>query len=203
MMYFFNKNLLSGGMIIISLAIFFLFVQPRFSIISELRAKQSEYQKYLDDAHEVRIIRGTLVSKRDAVPPDIWAKLGKMVPSGFDETELLHSLGALASANGASLLGFESRDAAPRVPVATPGRSFESDFDQPPAAESVSAEGAGYHVIEFDIKMSVSYRNLITLLNELEKEIRLTDIIGLAIDSDDNSNGVYNVSVQARNYWVD
>lgn len=209
-MYSLNKNLISIGAIIVSVIIVFVFVRPQYSEISELRIKQQEYKKYLDDANDVRIIRGRLLATRDSVAEDNWKKLKLIVPDSIDKTELLLRIDDMVSLYGIEMSSFDAEDVAevPTVPAnlgfpAEMDNSGSGMIDQGVVGQADSLLSQDYSVLKFDIALNASYRNFLGFLQEIERNVRLYDLVGLTISSGgDEENKIYKVQVSLKNYQL-
>ncbi len=192
-----------------SVIIIFVFVRPQYSEISELRTKQQEYEKYLNDANDVRIIRGRLLATRDSIAEDNWKKLKLIVPDSIDKTELLLRIDDMVSLYGIEMSSFDAGEITEALATSMapgfPPEMIGSDFDATNpgvVGQTDSFSSQDFNVLKFDIALNASYRNFLGFLQEIERNVRLYDLVGLTISSGGEESKIYKVQAAFKSYQL-
>jgi hypothetical protein len=196
-----NKNLVSILLIAASLAMFWFFLKPKYSEVMTLQDKRKEYQKYLEDAEEVRHLRGKLLAAKANISKEDWAKLDRILPDKLEDHQLLLDLNGIASLYGAELTAFSTeagKESSPPAPnINTEALEGDAPVDAP-VPEQVSA----HKTLLVNVSFDGSFRNFLGLLQEIERSINLSDVTSLSINTGNASKGSYGITLVINNYWL-
>jgi len=176
-------------LIIISIAIFFGYVDPNYrgdlgsgaQSIKSLQAEDGEYQSALDNTTAIRQKRDALVTKMGEINPTDLTNLQKLLPDNVDNIKLVIDMNQIAQNHSLTLKNIKFDTAA-----AETGK--------------LGTDNSKYGTVSLSFSVSSSYENFQNLLTDLEKSLRLVDITGLSVTG--NNTGIYDFSVSLKTYWL-
>ena len=87
----------------ISIAVFFLFFNPIYNNIGELRAQVASYDEALKNSKKLENERDKLTAKKNAIDVENLAKLQKLLPENIDNIRLILEIEKMASPYGMAL----------------------------------------------------------------------------------------------------
>src|SRR3972149_11708206 len=83
------KYILPAILILASLGLFFLFINPTYPEVKDLKAKVDSYNEALNNSKKLQSVRDVLVSKYNGFSPDDIDRLGKLLPDNVDNIKLV------------------------------------------------------------------------------------------------------------------
>lgn len=178
------KNIISIIIIIISIATFVLVVQPQYTEIQEMRKTETELERVLDNARRLQSLRDDLIEKRQSIANTDIRRLEKLIPESAENVKLILEFEQISNRNSLA------------IQAASAVRDQEDDSQQ-----SFDVETNDYGVITLDFSLQGTYNNFISFLEDIEKNLRITDIRSLNISpSDESSNYGFDISIDT--YWL-
>ncbi len=170
--------------ILIAGGIFLGFIDPTLAQVKELRAEQAKFDEALNRSKELQQVRDQLLSKYNTFPQGDVDRLEKLIPDNVDNVRLILDLDSTASRYGmrirnVALLKDESRTQRGQV-----GISDENKYDSLIVSFSVSG----------------SYASFLSFLTDLERSLRLVDVMSVSFTS--NQSGIYDYSIALKTYWL-
>jgi Tfp pilus assembly protein PilO len=178
-------------LIIISIGIFFGYVDPNYrgtdlgngkKSITSLQIEDAEYKKALSNTTKIRDQRKALVDKNAAMDPVALAKLEKLLPDNIDNIKLVINMNQIAQNRTLTLKNIKL------------DTSVKSDTNQ------LGKDNSKYGTVGLSFTVTSSYDNFQNFLNDLEKSLRLVEITDLSVSGSDT--GIYEFSVGIKTYWL-
>jgi Tfp pilus assembly protein PilO len=190
--------------IVIAVAVFFVFANPLYNDISALKTQVASYNEALDNSKALENARDSLTAQENAINPDNLAKIQKLLPENVDNIRLILEIGQIALPYGMVLknVKYNATDTTTTAaPVATGAVVPVS------AANAVSKD---YGIFNLEFSISGSYDNFINFTKDLEKNLRIVDVSSITFSSDATasvgskavSSEIYNFDFKIRTYWL-
>ena len=180
------KLLIPLFFILIAGTIFFAYINPAYLRIQGLRAEEAQFDQALNKSKELQATRDQLLSKYNTFSPDDLGRLTKFLPDSVDNVRLILDLNSIASR-----YGMRTRN----VSLQTKGSSAARA-----AVGAVGPSTSPYGSVVLSFSVSGSYPTFIAFLEDLERSLRLTDVVGVSFTA--NDTGTYNYDVAVRTYWL-
>ncbi len=182
------KNYSALLLILVSIGVFFFFVDPQYKEVKELRIRQAENEKMLEKAKELRAKRDELNLRYKNISAEEREKLTKAVPETVDNVQLIFDIDNIARKYGIVLKGIS----------VTGG----SEKDSKPASRQVVDKTSQRNgTITLGFSFSTSYDSFKNFLTDLEESLRLVDVTDFSISANDTNN-VYDYSIKLNTYWL-
>lgn len=175
----------------VAIAIFFLYTKPTYDETRALQAQISEYNQALEKAGELQRIKQSLLSRYNAFNPQDVERLHKLLPDHVDNVRLVLDLDNIASRFGLALQN---------VVIGAPAETSST------VAGAIGGDGRMFDSLTFKFTTTGSYENFVTFMEELERSLRIVDLVSLSM----NSEGIpqaqgslqYRFDVTVRTYWL-
>ena len=163
--------------------IFFTESKSYFTEIKSLRKQVSSYNETINMAKKVRSSIDKTLGEYNAISQENVDKINKMVPSGAESMKLVVQMDDMMRKKGLSLSNINTKD------IAAQKLDSNSQKNDSMFAESVflSMEAQG------------SYESFRSFIKDLEKSLRLIDVISVGITPANQGN--YSFSIEAVSYW--
>lgn len=162
-------------------ALFILFTDPAYQEIKELRSQAAVYNDALANSAELQKVRDAVLSEYNTIAPSDRELLAKLLPDTVDNVRLVRDIDGIASRHGMTL-----RDVQVEV-----GDS---------SATTVGGAGPPYNSALVTFTVNAPYQALVDFFVELERSLRLVDIVSLTFVSTDDDLAEYQISI--RTYWL-
>ena len=177
-----NNSVVSTFVLIVALAIFFLYVSPTWSgPIAATNAAIAADDQALVAATQYFAQESSLTDASNAIDPNDLSRLTVFLPDSVDNVGLILDLTTLAAKNGLSLSNID---------VAS------SPASGGPAAAGTNPVGS----VDMSLSAIGTYAALQNFLIAVEKSERLLDMQKLSIAGSDT--GVYSYGMTLRIYWL-
>src|SRR3989344_6737957 len=155
-------------LILISVALYFLYISPSIAEVESLSAKKAEYANVLAQSKELKNKRDSVLAAYNGISEEDLARLNKIIPSSFDGVVFANEVNTLASRYGLSVKSFQ--------------------VNQPTAdarAQIVTEQKKGsYQSVAVTLTVNGDYNQFIVFLKEMETSLRLIDVGSLGIKGD-------------------
>jgi Tfp pilus assembly protein PilO len=177
------KMILPSILIVISLATFFVFINPHYKSIKGYREKVAQYDEALNNEIKLEQDRDALSTKYHNFPADTQQKLIKLLPDNADNIRLVIDIQKIAVANGVNVIS--------------------TQFDTTQKAGQVETRGGqkDYGVFDLEFSISGTYKNFLRFLKAMESSLRITDIQSVAFSSGD-AKDTYTFQIKVKTYWL-
>ncbi len=190
------KNILPIILIVASLGLFFLFTNPTYVGVKELKLKADSYNEALDNSKKLQAVRDVLVSKYNSFSPEAIDRLKKLLPDNVDNIKVILEIGQIAGQYDMQVKNVKYDTLKQEVPAR--GQFAETGAQAPKKDYG-----------DFDLEFSVEgpYANFTGFLESLEKSLRIVDIQSISFSSIDQSGtpgGIknYKYDFKVKTYWL-
>lgn len=189
------KNLTPILLIIISVAIFFVFIDPQYSKVKELLIQSEENKTMLELAAELSAKRDQLHEEYRNIDPSDKEDLLKLLPETVDNVRLILDINNIAESFGVVITN-----------INVSGGPGAEGQNAPPVAPGPS-ESVG--TISLSFSVNAPYELFIELLRDLEESLRVVDVRNLTISTGNQQNAAagddtvfYNFGITLDTYWL-
>jgi len=167
-------------LLIVSGATFFWFIDPTYSDIQTLEGERELFSEALDNSQELQAVRDDLLSQYNGYTAEDLDRLEKMLPDAVDNVRLIRDLNGIAGDYGMTL------------------RNTSVQISQQNTQAGPSEGTLGSVLVSFTV--TSSYESLVSFLQDLERSLRLVDVVNLAFTTSEENLYEYNVGI--RTYWI-
>ncbi len=168
--------LIAGG-------IFFWYVNPTYMGLKSVLAQEAQYDAALSRSRELQDVRDQLLSRYNTFSQTDLNRLQKLVPDHVDNVRLILDFDSMATR-----YGMRVRNVA-----------IESEKDRATRGQIGPGEKA-YESVILSFNVSGSYDTFRQYLADLERSLRLVDVVGLSFTA--NETGIYDFTVHIKTYWL-
>lgn len=186
-------------LIVISVAGFFLFIQPTYKEVQSLQEKSASYNEALNNSKTLEAERDKLVEAANNMEPMMLDRLNKFLPDSVDNIRLILEIEKIAAPYGMVL-----RD----VKYDTKKTAEENNTNTVRGAMPTT-ENKNYNVWDLEFSTQGSYANFINFLKDLENNLRIVDIASVEFTSNAASGAgiaptgsVYKYGFKIKTYWL-
>lgn len=190
----------------ISITVFFMFADPIYTDIKELRAQEASYNEALSNSKALENERDKLTAKKNSIDPGNLIKIQKLLPENIDNIRLILEIEQIALPYGMVLkdIKYSASDTVKSV------ASGEASAIQGGAAEQNLPRNYGVWDLSFSTKGT--YNNFLNFTRDLETNLRIVDISSIAFSSDTASGSPgassslslesYKYDFKIKTYWL-
>lgn len=169
--------------IIVSIAILYSFVLPKWEEVSVLRAEQSKYQDAIEKTTAIETKKNDLLAKFNEIKSEDRARIESLIPDNFDFVRLVSQIDGVGSRYGISIDKVQYREHDASV-----GNSIGEA--QPPKI---------YRSASISFTFNSTYENFNKFMNDLEKSLRILDVKSIRISP--TESGAYSFDMEIDTYW--
>lgn len=166
----------------VAVALFFGYIDPTYAEITELRARETQFNQALDQSRELQRVRDSLLSRYNTFSQSDLERLKKLLPDHIDNVRLILDIDSIA-------LKYNMRTR--NVTVSNSGSA------NPTAIET--GQGAIESVV-LSFSVVATYDDFIRFLKDLESSLRIVDVVGLSFST--AAGDAYNFNVSIKTYWL-
>lgn len=170
-------------LILLSIALFYLFTGNQYQEAKALYRLAGEYQNILKNISAISELRDRLLVTYEALPQVEIDRINKILPDNIDTVRLAFDLDQIASRYGIAIS---------RIRV-------ETNASINPQLISLPSSGP-YDKVLISFSFVSNYSNFMRFLLDLERNLRIMDIIQVSFQS--NETGLYEYKVAAETYWL-
>jgi Tfp pilus assembly protein PilO len=175
-----------------SIGIYVVFLQPKFSHISELRTSLASYNEQLNTAKKLQSEREQLITVYNSIQKSDLDNLTTLLPDSVDNIRLIIQLDSIAQKNGLATI----RNVA-----------FSTDEKQQSSDDEEDASDQPYGTFKISFDTSGSYTNLLAFISDIEANLRLVDITDINLtpvsqDGKTSSADSFQYKVDIQTYWL-
>ena len=187
------KFIIPSILIGVSVAGFFIFIDPMYKGVDVLKQEMTSYDEALNNSKVLEQEKEVLTQKYNLIGAENLDKLQKLLPSSVDNIRLVLEIEKIALAYGMSLkdVRYDAIQSAPSTAVGGLGRSTRKHHrDYETLNEEFATEG--------------TYSNFLSFIKSLEKNLRIIDISSIAFASSSGSSlqDVYKYTFKIKTYWL-
>jgi Tfp pilus assembly protein PilO len=178
------KNLMPLVFIVVSVGIFFVYIDPLYKEIQGFQKTIIEQEDMLVKAQELRQKREQLQQKYNDIGEEDRERLEKMIPNTVDNVQLILDINNIASDFG--------------IAITDIGVTEESEGGG--TSQITENTGEKYGTIELSFSVSATYETFKRFLETLEDSLRLVDVTSFTVNAGDQV--FYNYTVNLQTYWL-
>ncbi len=187
-------------LILVSGAGFFMLVMPKYEEISNLRNEVAAYDKALENARTLENERDKLVTKYSSINTSDLTRLQKLLPDNIDNIRVILEIEKLARAYGMDLKNIRYDDKVEET---------EGEDKVVSAGSFAEDQNQEYGTWNMEFSTEGSYNNFLALTKDIERNLRLVDIVSVDFSSASsssntarNSSDAYNYTFKIKTYWL-
>jgi len=201
-----NRNVTSTVLIIIAIGIYFTVTSNIITEGQAVLAVNNQYSSALKSAEELIKSRDKVNDDYKNISDDDHAKIDKMMPKTVDNIRLIIDLNNVALKHGFSLKDIKATTddkgangvtpaaaATPAVPLTGTGSTGATS-----PIPTITAPVLDTVTVSFSLE--APYQQFISFMQDLEANMRISDITKLEVTS--NDNGIYGWTVTLQTYWL-
>lgn len=185
----------------ISITGFFVFTNPIYNNISELKAQASSYDKALDNSKALENQRDMLTDKKNSIDPNDLMKLQKLLPDNVDNIRLILEIGQIGLPYGMVLkdVKYNATDT---------GEAKASIVGGVQGGRSVQSPVKDYGVWELAFSTVGTYNNFLSFTRDMESNLRIVDVSSIQFSSNVSSTPnltlpeSYKYDFKIKTYWL-
>ncbi|KND48656.1 MAG: putative pilO [Parcubacteria bacterium C7867-005] len=178
------KSTTSLTLLLISIGIFYTFIDPKYKEVKILRSNAEQFESILSNVEELKEKRSDLLIKYQSIPRVEVDRLAKMLPDNIDTVRLAIDFDSIAAQYGISIKGIQA----------------DSSGVDNSAAIIQTGSGAPYEEVSVSFRFVASYDNFRKFMEDIEQSLRVIDVKSVTFQATDN--GLYEYSVAIQTYWL-
>ena len=184
----------------ISVTVFFVFTNPMYSDITQLRTKVVSYNEALSNSKALENERDILTAKKNSMSPVDLIKLQKLLPDSIENIRLILEIEKMVSPYGMVLknVKYNATDTKSATTSSTEGIQ---------GSRTIQPLLKDYGVWDLEFSTTGTYNNFLNFLKDLESNLRIVDISSIQFSSDNTSAGsnsveAYKYDFKIKTYWL-
>lgn len=166
--------------IVVSIGLFFGYVDATYEHIKVLRVQNDEFTLALEQARELEEIQNQLRGKYNTFSSEDLTRLKKLLPDNVDNVRLILDIDHVAEAHDVRVSSLKLEEGKTGVAVGAQGKPYES------ATMSFS--------------VSASYEVFLEFLKDLEASLRIIDPVRVSFTASEVN--LYTYAVSIHTYWL-
>ncbi len=195
------KNITALILIIVSVGVFFFFIDPQYKNVQQLNAEIEQNKKIIDVANKLDSKKTELNEKFNQISQSEKSELEKLLPDTVDNVRLIIDINNIAEQFGIVIRDINIVSKESNVNDTKKTISQKSNFEGVMEENSIKyVDTSKIGVISFSFTVSAKYEVFLEFLKQLEASLRLIDIRNIEIT---RGNGVfYDYRVSFDTYWL-
>jgi len=183
----------------IAIAGFFMFTNPLYKNISEIRTQIASYNEALDNSKALEAERDKLTQKYNSIDSENLAKLSKLLPDNVDNIRLILEIEKIASPYGMVLKDI-------KYDTITKKDNTTGEVIQ--GGATVQSSRKDYGIWDLEFSTQGTYNNFVNFIKDLESNLRIIDISSIQFSSntgaglDSSLSEVYKYGFKIKTYWL-
>jgi Tfp pilus assembly protein PilO len=191
----------------VAVAGFFMFVNPLYKNISDLRTQEVSYNEALNNSKSLEAERDKLTQKYNSIDLNNLAKLQKLLPDNVDNIRLILEIEGIASPYGMVLKDVKY-DTTSQKDTTTAG---QNNVVQGGITTKINND---YGTWNLEFSTQGTYSNFLNFIKDLEKNLRIVDISSVEFSSSvgtstgmtgaalSPSSDSYKYTFKINTYWL-
>jgi Tfp pilus assembly protein PilO len=189
----------------IGVAVFFVFSDPLYRDVSQLRTQVSSYDEALNNSKALENERDKLTAKYNSINPDNLTKLQKFLPENIDNIRLILEIEQIASPYSMTLKDVKYSAAGAKDP-----KDSASSAGIGQGNGTVQAIPKDYGIWDLEFSTAGTYSNFLNFTKDLESNLRIVDISSIEFSSNAgalssptlSSTEIYKYNFKIKTYWL-
>lgn len=185
-----------------SIGLFVVFIDPVYKENQFLLADRVKLAEALDKARELQKVHEQLEEKRKSILASDLERLERLLPDRVENVRLILDIDQIANRYGLTItnLQFENKNKTQKQEVVETQRG---GFARPVIQEQGrvgTKEDSDLQSLTFEFTISSSYGQFLKFMKDIESSLRLVDIVGISLSSDEAD--FYDFKVKIATYWL-
>lgn len=181
-----NKFILPILLIIISIGLFVMYIDPTYEQTKVLKNKNLEFNEALNKSKELRQFRDSLLEQYNSFSQEDLVKLKKLLPDTVDNVRLIMDIDSIASEYGITIQS---------IKVDAPQTESKGEI-------AVVSNSKPYDFVTLSFSMNASYEDFISFVTDIKDSLRLVDIKDIEFDVSETGSGLNKYNITIRTYWL-
>jgi Tfp pilus assembly protein PilO len=200
------KNMTPLILIIVSVGMFFFFIDPKYQDIKTLQAEIQENNKIVDIAKQLTNRKTQVENQYNQISSAEKSDLEKLLPDAIDNVRLILDINNIAETTGVLIKDMDIKTQ--QEPTASNTLISSEGFDSSIFSTNDSAlqyvDSTKIGVMSFSFSATAQYSNFIEFLSQLERSKRIMDIRSIEIMRETNESGTtfFDYKVTFDTYWL-
>lgn len=192
--------------IVISIVIFFVFINPFYGEVRQFSTDVSTYNTALNNSTELQKTRDSLIETYKNVTTADKDRLAHFLPSTVGNIELILEIEKIASLHGMPVgnIKFDTKNLTTNTPGTTSGTNNVV------VAATDPADNLPYGIFPIEFIIEGKYDTFVAFLKDLELNLRLVDVksISFNVPAPSTSQGnttdpnIYTYTLKVNAYWL-
>ena len=179
------KNNTAIVLLLLSVGLFYTFINPLYEEVKELQTLANEYRGVLKNVSNIIDLRDRLLVAYQSLPQTEINRINKVLPDNINTVRLALDLDSMASRFGVSIKNIQ---------VTTARASGNENVIVMPSSSNT------YETANVSFSFVSNYTNFIRILANLERNLRIMDIRSITFRSSDS--GLYEYTISVDTYWL-
>lgn len=180
-------------LIILSVGIFFMYIDPTYGEIKEKIQEQERFDQALNKSKELQEIRDKLLAKYNTFSSRDLDRLAKLLPDNVDNVRLVLDIDYIASIYGMRI------------------KDVTIDTEKERKEGTIGPTKNKYESVTLSFSMVSSYDNLIKFIKDMEKSLRIVDVTNISLVAIPNQldkdgapirEDLYKYNISVKTYWL-
>lgn len=183
-------------LVIASIWLFFGYTNPTYTgvtgsavrserSVAELKSEKQEYERALDTASQIEVVRENLLTKFNSLKPEDKDKILKLLPDHVDSVRLIIDINNIAAQYGMSLTKISISGPEESKPTAS-GANNTAPANPDQAAignKTVGPDTDLFGTIKLGFSVSGPYYSFLQFMDKLQNSLRVVDVNSVAFSS--------------------
>jgi hypothetical protein len=198
------RALLPTILLLATLGLIFSYISPSYSKVQDIKEEITRFDEALGKAKELQALRDQLLAKYNSFSARDLERLEKFLPDQIDNVRLIIDIDAIASRYGMTVKNLsiqgDSKERLQKTSVGNSTADISTSVPTPGARVLGSRPSSVIGSVIMTFSVSASYERFLQFLKDLERSLRLIDVVSLSFDA--SGEGVYNYNVGIKTYWL-
>lgn len=192
-------------LIIISIGIFFFYVDPEYKKVKELQDEIKANKEVLVVANNLKLKKDELNAKFNQISQLEKENLEKLLPDTVDNVRLIIDINSIANSSSVvirdiNIQSNESNISGDAKKTVSQSSNFNAIKEEEGIIKYVDTSKIG--VLTFSFSVSAKYEVFLDFLKQLEESLRLIDIRNIEVSRGSENNAFYDYKVTFDTYWL-
>jgi len=165
-----------------SAALFWGVLDPSYAKVQSLKKDEKLFADALDNSKKLQELRDDLLEQYNSFPTTDLERLQKILPPHVDNVRLIRDIDGIAGRYGMAL------------------RSVSVSVDNARPNGEIKINNEKYGSITLNFSVEASYKTFLRFLDDLERSLRVVDIIDVSFSASEKDLYQYRMSI--RTYWL-
>lgn len=175
----------------LAIGLFMMYTNSTYEGVGPLKASLNSYQEALAQSQEVLNLRNKLLDERNNLPQDSMQRLDRLLPGSIDPIRTIISVNDVAVRHNMQV---------GRITLEGEDGSANSTTGGETAGVSLGSDGISLGVMTLSFSVKAGYADFRGFLFDLERSLRLMDVIKIAFTASGEQSDEYTVTV--KTYWI-